>query len=348
MELSDFLDGIRELNRESYNFGNEILYEMAKNRDDLTNEEKLIGSLWLIGRSYSASPERRNYKGEWIPRPANDGRGNFFSEIAKSLSDSECFNELIEAYNSENCRYTFASQENRAINDNDKSLLVKAIGAVISFNSDLSKAIQEFDRVPEDLRNNIKCNNHISFSSKFLHFYFPNAVFIIDSYAHSGGAALFNGNANLTDGANNSKTRLRYLCTPPKNENGVKDYFLDSVYDNFSKSIVGDIAEIIKRDLNLSREDGNESVDSDEALKAGDYIDHCVRSYLVCKFLKDKTITPSAQIKGEEDFAPWTRLVDTVFLNIKKPLSTKEKEKLKEYEEKVSSHGTIVDATENS
>ena len=349
IELDGFLAQIRELSDNSYNFGNEILYKMASDCDDLHNAKKLIGSLWLIGRSYSASPERRNYKGEWIPRPANDGRGNFFSEIAKSLSDSECFGELIEAYNSENCTYTFASQENRAINDNDKNLLVKAIKAVISFNSDLSKAIQEFDRVPEDRRNDTKCNNHISFSSKFLHFYFPNAVFIIDSYAHSGGAALFNGNANLTDdGANNPKTRLRYLCTPPKNENEVKDYFLDSVYDNFSKSIVGDIAEIIKRDPNLSHEDGNESVDSDEALKAGDYIDHCVRSYLVCKFLKDKTITPSVQIKGEEDFAPWTRLVDTVFLNIKKPLSKKETEKLKEYEERVCSHSTRVDATENS
>ena len=153
IELDGFLAQIRELSDNSYNFGNEILYKMAKNRNDLTNEEKLIGSLWLIGRSYSASPERRNYKGEWIPRPANDGRGNFFSEIAKSLSDSECFGELIEAYNSENCTYTFASQENRAINDNDKNLLVKAIRAVISFNSDLSKAIQEFDRVPDEYTN---------------------------------------------------------------------------------------------------------------------------------------------------------------------------------------------------
>ena len=148
--LDGFLTQIRELNDNSYNFGNEILYKMAENRDDLTDEERLIGSLWLIGRSYSASPERRNYKGEWIPRPANDGRGNFFSEIAKSLSDAECFNELIEAYNGENLTYTFASQENRAINDNDKNLLVKAIRAVISFNSDLSKAIQEFDRVPDE------------------------------------------------------------------------------------------------------------------------------------------------------------------------------------------------------
>ena len=341
MELSDFLDGIRELNRESYNFGNEILYKMASDCDDLHDAKKLTGSLWLIGRSYSASPQRRSYKKAWIPKSSNDGRDNFFSKIAEPLSHSSCFDDLIEAYNEENLTYTFESQEGRAINDSDKALLAKTINTVISFNSALSAAIEEFDEVPDGHRLNgkeIKCNNHISFSSKFLHFYFPNAVFIIDSYAHSGGAALFNGNANLTDGANNSKTKLRNLCTPPKNENEVKDYFLDSVYRPFDKEEVNRILEEIEPEINVSARCGDREVESNEQLSAKNYVYHCVRSYLVCKFFKNgqyegEIITPSVQIEGEEDFTPWTRLLDTVFLNIKKPLTNSESDKIQKNEE---------------
>ena len=43
-----------------------------------------------------------------------------------------------------------------------------------------------FDETEKAAAKNVCCSNHISFCSKFLHFYFPLSVFIIDSYAFDG------------------------------------------------------------------------------------------------------------------------------------------------------------------
>ena len=42
-------------------FGNQILYDMCKS-GNMLNPEELADEIWLIGRSYAASPERRFYK----------------------------------------------------------------------------------------------------------------------------------------------------------------------------------------------------------------------------------------------------------------------------------------------
>lgn len=82
MNIEQFNDAIREMNRTSYSFGNDVLYSMASDPGDLCKEERLDGAMWLIGRAYAASPQRRFYKAGEKVVPSNDGRELFFKKIA--------------------------------------------------------------------------------------------------------------------------------------------------------------------------------------------------------------------------------------------------------------------------
>ena len=84
--------------------GNEVLYTLCRdypllkdNYPEDMNERRLQGlaaELWLIGRSYAASPERRDYgeKIEWT----NSGNGldTYFDLLAEKLWSDEYYNEL--------------------------------------------------------------------------------------------------------------------------------------------------------------------------------------------------------------------------------------------------------------
>lgn len=44
--------------REDFDIGNDILYKMCREYPTHTNEEEIIGKIWLIGRAYAAAIER--------------------------------------------------------------------------------------------------------------------------------------------------------------------------------------------------------------------------------------------------------------------------------------------------
>lgn len=348
MNINEFIDKIRELNNKSYSYGNEIFYLMGRSSDILTDRIKLEGAMWIIGRSYAASPQRRSYgttensftqtndkyhdrdgreganRPIWPVKTQNDGREGFFDEVARSLSLS-CLNGILPHRVT---KYKFKPViirkkknnkiESVKIDENDLNLLIKSITAVLSFNKSLSKAIEEFDDVPVGNifdGKAVNCNNHISFSSKFLHFIFPDIVFIIDSYAFDGGCALFNGKED-------EKNR-RFIVTPP-NEN---DFFDNSVYEQFDKNVVKEIINQINdkiKDGSAGEGESNISSTDDDGLDGEKYIAHCVRSYLMGVFLKNQGISPINHIKNDQTFQPMPRLVDLVYLNIKKPISKKE------------------------
>ena len=44
--------------REGFDIGNDVLYQMCEKYPSHTNEEEIIGKIWLIGRSYAAAIER--------------------------------------------------------------------------------------------------------------------------------------------------------------------------------------------------------------------------------------------------------------------------------------------------
>ena len=97
----------------SFSFGNRILYDMCSSPStDLSNPEHLADMIWLIGRAYAASPERRTYGYErdkngklkkkdnkrlplWKATNANDGKGGYFISIARDIVKSPKFKYLL-------------------------------------------------------------------------------------------------------------------------------------------------------------------------------------------------------------------------------------------------------------
>ena len=281
MDYQGFLTAVQDLNNNSYFYGNQVLYKMAA-ESHIEDQDQLAGMMWLIGRSYAASPQRRSYAKKWPVRSDNDGRDQFFSYVANAL-------KLPNLLAKDDCIRFKTPNE-------DIKLLTDSIRMVLQFNLSLSKAIEKFDNAPDG----IHCTNHISFCSKFLHFYYRNAVFIIDSYAQAGATHLFGGyNAN----------KLKYICEPVDRNT---DYFDETVYKQFPKKKANDLEKCIEG--NLADVLAQYKDRKQENAKA--YVKHCVRSYLLGCKLKEEKVIPSAQLAGEK-FQSMPRLVDTVFLNIK-------------------------------
>ena len=335
MNITKFNEELKKINDQSWGYGNEILYCMAKDPDDLRDKDKLAGAIWLIGRSYAASPQRRSYgtmddnslgymtaDGKraskcpiWPVRTQNDGREGFFDEIAANMIADLDFEGWMSRHSSFSEPYTY----DRSPTDVNK--LTDAIIAVLHLNILLSKALERFDEVPtEHVFENDKvfCSNHISFSSKFLHFYFPHAVFIIDNFARDGGKFLFGGyNAN----------KPRGLYEP---HNAKTDPFDKNIYNEFTKKSVLELYDSITDNPTVksmiaeydTRKRQDPAATGDNST-VKDYIEHCIRSYLLGCYVAGKTITPSEQIRYNKPYsiAPMPRLTDAVFLNIKEPIS---------------------------
>ena len=156
MQYKCFLDAVRELNSNSRFFGNEVLYNMAQ-QGELCDRVHLAGSMWLIGRSYAASPQRRYYgKNSAVKlKSDDDGRDFFFSYIAREMS----MDWMQKAPTN-----MFAFDDS----DQDWLSLQQSVEMVLQFNLALSRAIEKFDGVEEGSKD--YCSNHISFCSKYLHF----------------------------------------------------------------------------------------------------------------------------------------------------------------------------------
>lgn len=316
MNVSQFKATLDEINQSSWGFGNEILYLMARDPNDLKDEKKLAGSIWLIGRAYAASPQRRSYgttdaedeykkifgdkvekRPIWPVRTQNDGREGFFDEIAKEIC------KKIPPKMSNNVYKYDGSKE-------DYEMLTQAISEVLKFNITLSEALEAFDGVPKDNKfngNNVYCSNHISFCSKFLHFYFPNSVFIIDNFAREGGKLLFSGDGKKC-----------YFDISQENQ-----FFEEDVYQLFNKNKAKEIykninVDSIKDDYKKRTRSKQKTKDDDSTVK--DYIEHCIRSYLLGCFIKNEAkINPINQIQNSimPQVESMPRLTDAIFLNIK-------------------------------
>ncbi len=184
--------------------GNQVLYKLCEKYPlSKKNQDALAAQMWLIGRSYAASPERRGYKPikgtEIVYTSSGNGLDDYFDKLAegfiKNLKE-EANSNLKNLFESLNNNYTFK--------DKDIATLKNSITAVLELNrllkrirfeidkKDLEKHIENNldkydgkikDQVMQDFQKNNK--NMISFCSKFLHFHFPNTVFIFDSITKS-------------------------------------------------------------------------------------------------------------------------------------------------------------------
>jgi hypothetical protein len=132
-----------------WDFGNAILYKLCKDNFKHNKDEKILAKVWLIGRAYSVALERRKNKKDDI----ND---KFYTNtVAPTFRKSELDKHLNKL-------------------KKFKTLTKKNLQTVLEVHRSLTKLISE---------KKFTAQNKRSFSSKYLHFHFPNLFFIYDSRA---------------------------------------------------------------------------------------------------------------------------------------------------------------------
>jgi len=257
---------------ESISIGNAILYKLCNDYPMNDDVNGMIAKLWLIGRSYAASPERRNYSKKYRQNDidakidlstGSNGRDTFFNKLSKKvISDCEYnkLKSLIDEIKAINYSYDYSS---------DKPLLEKTVIIVLLFNRILRRSIESIDEQAlekyENQTNKKKEDRglryFISFSSKFIHFHLPKLAFIIDSFS-------FNHAKKKRDRSKKS----------------------DYIYIDIDGTEILSIENVlIKYDLDVQLELGN-IVENEKQ-----YIDHVSRSYFIMCKLKEKyhnDITP--------------------------------------------------------
>lgn len=285
--------------------GNEVLYTLCKdypllkeNNPKDTNEERklqgLAAELWLIGRSYAASPERRDYgeKVEWT----NSGNGldTYFDLLADKLWSDGYYDELKTIV--ENLENLGKYKLDQSFEENDKQILVSVIANVLKFNAllkeirfavdekELSNHVGDNKEKLEVLKNNQK--NMLSFSSKFLHFHFPDVVFIFDTITK--------------DHFKGPREKHHFKFENTEKENCIVESDITLSKDEINTLI----SEIRKIKYNDDSEIGKYD-------KSEEYITHCVREYLLAREIK-KASPKIFDGKDKDIYIP--RLIDTYML----------------------------------
>lgn len=194
-------------------FGNQTLYDMC-NSGSMLNPNQLWDEIWLIGRSYAASPERRFVSRDGDITVGN-GTGDYFKHIADYLVKNNNYNAL--------CNILSALQP-LAFNcsQNDFDNLVLSVQCVEDFNELIIEASKDYDRkynpsITADYK------NQISFCSKFLHFQVPDSIFIIDHYTKEGAKQLFSTQCQ----------KFVKLCNIPI-DNSVRFMFSNTIKSTFA------------------------------------------------------------------------------------------------------------------
>ena len=168
----------------SNSFGNQTLYDMC-DKGDLTKASELADEIWLIGRSYAASPERRFRN---PPKGITRGRGtgDYFEHIAKYIVSHPDYITIISKIKS-------LTPLKFDCSPSDFSNLCISVQCVEEFNELIKEASKDYDKTyHKKLSFSLTTYvNQISFCSKFLHFQMPINFFIFDHFTAEGAKQLF-------------------------------------------------------------------------------------------------------------------------------------------------------------
>lgn len=263
---------------EECSFGNKLLYDMCRDIDGQKwdNTKILADKIWLIGRAYTASPERRISKGK--VEKTGDGTGDYFKGVAKYIHNNcNIKKETVDMLNG-NYKFDFS--------DSDINLLICTIKSVEKFNDAVKKASIEYDE-PRKEESNYK--NQISFCSKFLHFHFPDTVFIIDSFSKEATSYLF---SNRTS----------------SNKKSIK---IENWDISISKDEIKELLEECKESIVVSKFESDLYNQAAFSEPITEYANHCIRAYKIACIFKNR-------LGDESNKTSYPRMVDTLLLNIKK------------------------------
>ncbi|WP_343583416.1 hypothetical protein [Herbaspirillum sp.] len=128
--------------------GNKVLYDLCKNNPRHEGVDEIHAKIWLIGRSYAASIERRKI---------NDGAGDFYNKVVIPQIKKSGIDDWIDT-----------ARRYKTINQESMQTILEVHGKVTKLFHDISKMGKR------------------SLASKYLHFHGPNLFFIFDSITQNG------------------------------------------------------------------------------------------------------------------------------------------------------------------
>lgn len=167
----------------NYTYSNDILYGTCGGVSVLPKPgcvntcdlDKFASAMLMIGRVYSASPQR---SAKANSKTKANGTADFFNDVASRIVNDSAYTELYTILmDMISKKYSYDKS------DADFDLLQKSLECVSRFNEILKNSICR----ALNLINAGDVKNNISFCSKFLHFVLPDVFFIIDSISEKGG-----------------------------------------------------------------------------------------------------------------------------------------------------------------
>lgn len=177
-------------------YGDSVLYQMCEGEHIRHNSlDTVAGKMWLIGRSYAASPERR--QGKKVKKIDNID----IEKKLQSSTDADFFDKvadlIVKSDNSKTLDEKIAglckAQYSYSDFDSDMEVLSKTVELIKLFNEMVMDASNKYNKTRyEEVKYELKegereAQNNISFASKYIHFHLPNIVFIMDSNSLKNG-----------------------------------------------------------------------------------------------------------------------------------------------------------------
>lgn len=86
--MNNLLAEIKDLKNDSWTLGNSVLYKLCKDHPHHKTDEEIAAKIWLIGRAYAASIERRKNK--------SDINDDFYSEVVVPQIKQSGIDEWIQ------------------------------------------------------------------------------------------------------------------------------------------------------------------------------------------------------------------------------------------------------------
>ena len=223
---SELIKESDKINKNNYTYSNDALYGLCSGLSIMpdpgcTNKtalDKFASVMLIIGRTYSASPERRKTAKN---NDYNNGSGNFFNDLACHAVAIKIYKAMYDKLkNIANKKYHYDN------GSHDYELLTKSLVCVSLFNQVLVEAICSLDEKKslESLDDTDRANfsDNYSFCSKFLHFVLPDIFFIKDTISLDGAKKIYK-NLNGKEWVKESMEQIN-ITLIDKTRNTIKEY----------------------------------------------------------------------------------------------------------------------------
>ncbi len=144
------LEATQRVQRLSESFGNKILYDMCSTYPEHIDSEVVSGKLWLIGRAYSASLERK--------KPPGKSTGDLYRQVTKAIVESD-IDKQITALKEKRIQHLMSTDD-------------ETISQILHLHNSFIRIVIRHVEIGKR-----------SLASKYLHFHIPELIYIYDSIA---------------------------------------------------------------------------------------------------------------------------------------------------------------------